>query len=57
MKKVVLLLTIMIMLAGCTSSDGSADGNYCFDSEGDGNYSCYEAPEYPDYGPEDGWRY
>ena len=57
MKKVVLLLTIMIMLAGCTSSDGSADGNYCFDSEGDGNYSCYEAPDYPDYGPEDEWRY
>ena len=32
------------------------DGIYV-DGDGDGNYSCYEYPEQPDYGPEDGWRY
>lgn len=56
MKKIFLILIIITLLTGCSSSNG-VNSNLCVDSDGDGNYSCYEYPEEPDYGPEDGWRY
>lgn len=56
MKKILLVLLIFILLTGCSSSRGVGN-ELCVDGDGDGNYSCYEYPEQPDYGPEDGWRY
>lgn len=46
MKKIISLILVILMLTGCSSSTYTGGGTRCYDSDGDGEYSCYEEPDY-----------
>lgn len=49
MKKIIGLLLMILMLTGCSTSTYTGGNDFCFDSDGDGEYSCYERYEDSNY--------